>query len=96
MSTRPQKLTDDAVANELANLDGWALENGQIAKQYTFKTYKDGVVFAVAVAQYADREDHHPDLYIGYAKVRVALNTHDVDGISSLDFKLAHLIEGII
>ncbi len=96
MSTRPTKLSDAEVTAELEKLNGWALEKGQIAKQFKFKTYKDGVVFAVAVAQLADREDHHPDLYIGYAKVRVALNTHDVDGISALDFKLAQLAETLI
>lgn len=88
-------LTPAQIESELAQLSGWSLENGQITKQYTFAAYKSGVVFAVAVAHVADRLDHHPDIHIGYNKVTISCNTHDVNGISSLDFDLARLIESL-
>jgi len=77
------------------SLSGWAFDGTQIWKQYTFDTYKAGLVFAVAIGHLADRMDHHPDLFIGYQKVKVALNTHDLGGISTFDFELAKQIEGI-
>jgi 4a-hydroxytetrahydrobiopterin dehydratase len=46
-------------------------------------------VFATHVGLLADQMDHHPDITIGYQKVKVSINTHDVDGISELDFVLA-------
>jgi 4a-hydroxytetrahydrobiopterin dehydratase len=94
-ATDRRKLSDAEVSEGLARLPGWVLEGGQIAKQYTFSSYKEGLVFASVVGYLADRMDHHPDLFIGYKKVRVALNTHDVDGISPLDFALAEAIEGL-
>jgi 4a-hydroxytetrahydrobiopterin dehydratase len=50
----------------------------------------------MAVGHFADRMDHHPDLYIGYQKVEVAMNTHDLDGISTYDMELARLIETLV
>lgn len=90
-----RKLTDDELAEGLAALPGWTVEGGPIAKTYAFDSYKDGVVFAVAVAHLADRLNHHPDLFVGYGKVRVALSTHDVSGLSPYDLELARRIEGL-
>jgi 4a-hydroxytetrahydrobiopterin dehydratase len=50
----------------------------------------------MAIGHHADRNDHHPDLFIGYQYVEIGLNTHDVGGISTYDFVLLNLIEGLI
>lgn len=89
------KLDDTAIAEELVVYPGWGLENGQLTKTYEFKTYKDGVVFASAVGFVADKLNHHPDILIGYGKVRVSVNTHDVGGISPYDFELARRVENL-
>ena len=91
-----RKLEQSEVESNLANLPGWTLDNGQITKTYTFDTYKAGLVFAVAVGHLADRMDHHPDLFIGYQKVKIGLNTHDLGGISTWDFNLANQIENLV
>jgi 4a-hydroxytetrahydrobiopterin dehydratase len=88
-----RKLDQNEIESKLAEMDGWALDEGQIIKEFTFATYKAGLVFAVAVGHFADRMDHHPDIYIGYQKVEIAMNTHDLDGISTYDMELARLIE---
>ena len=90
-----RKLDQSEIDSALAGLNGWSLDGGQIKKEYTFETYKSGLVFAVAVGHLADRMDHHPDLFIGYQKVKVGLNTHDVGGISAWDFELAKQIESL-
>jgi 4a-hydroxytetrahydrobiopterin dehydratase len=89
------KLSDDEVADRLKALEGWAILDGQLCKRFEFKTYKDGVVFATAVGYVADNLNHHPDLAIGYGKVTVAVNTHDVGGISPYDFELARRIDAL-
>lgn len=88
-----RKLSESEIAAELPQLSGWAVQNDQLAKEFAFKGYKDGLVFAVAVGYLADQMDHHPDLYIGYAKVRVAMNTHAVEGLSPYDLELARRID---
>lgn len=94
MSRNLQKLNASEVDAELRGLPGWEFDGTQIGKEFTFDCYQKGLVFATHVGLLADRMDHHPDLYIGYRKVSVKLNTHDVDGISELDFQLAKQIEG--
>ena len=91
-----RKLTESEITEELGKLEGWSLEEDQLVKRFSFKTYKDGLVFALAVGQAADNLNHHPDLEVGYAKVKVAVNTHDVPGISPYDFELAHRVESLL
>lgn len=91
-----RKLSPEESQARLAEAPGWSIENDKLSKSFKFKSYKDGVVFATAVAYLADRLDHHPDLQIGYAQVRVAMNTHSVEGLSPYDFELARRIEAIL
>lgn len=90
-----RKLDESEIAEELVCCPGWGLENGQLTKTFEFKTYKDGVVFSSAVGFVADNLNHHPDMLLTYAKVRVSVNTHDVGGISPFDFELARRIENL-
>lgn len=89
------KLNDEQIEASLRDLDGWSVTNGQIEKEFTFDTYARGVLFAVTAGHIAEQMDHHPDLDIRYRRVRVALSTHDVGGISSLDFDFARRLENL-
>ena len=86
-------LTESELAARLAELPGWEHLGGQIVKSYEFGSYASGVMFAAGVGQLADTLDHHPDLFIGYQKVRVGMNTPDVGGITDFDLTLAARIE---
>ena len=89
-------LDEEELLAGLESLPGWAVEGGEISKAFSFKTYKDGLVFAAAVGHLADRLNHHPDLFVGYGKVRVAVSTHAVKGLSPFDLELARRIESIL
>ena len=39
--------------------------------------------------------NHHPEWFNIYNKVKIELTTHDVNGISNFDFKLAKIINDI-
>jgi 4a-hydroxytetrahydrobiopterin dehydratase len=91
-----RKLEEEEAQARLAQAPGWSIEDGKLAKSFKFERYQEGVVFATAVAYLADRLDHHPDLEIGYGKVRVSVNTHSVEGLSPYDFELARRIEAIL
>ena len=88
-------LTEAELQTELKIVTGWTIENGLLTRMFDFKTYKDGVVFAAAVGFIADKLDHHPDIILSYAKVKVAVNTHSVGGISPYDFELARRIASL-
>lgn len=48
------------------------------------------------VALLADKMDHHPEWFNVYNKVQVTLSTHDVNGLSGRDIKMAYFIEDAI
>lgn len=89
------KLDDAQIAGRLKDAVGWTVVEDKLSRTFEFRTYAQGVLFAIAVAHAADRMDHHPDLTIGYQRVTVAVNTHDVGGISPLDFALAATVDGL-
>jgi 4a-hydroxytetrahydrobiopterin dehydratase len=74
------------IENLLKQLNGWALENGAIVKTYSFKNHYQALAFVNAAAWISHREDHHPDMTVGYNTCRVAYVTHAIDGLSQNDF----------
>ena len=77
----------DAQARDmLKRLKGWILENGKLVKVYPFANYHHTMAFVNALAWISHREDHHPDLEVGYNKCRVTYWTHAVGGLSDNDF----------
>ena len=70
----------------LARLDGWAIEDGRLVKVYHFRNYHETMAFVNALAWISHREDHHPDLQVGYDRCRVTYLTHALGGLSENDF----------
>lgn len=89
------KLDADQIEAEVNKLDGWLVVDGRLSKSFEFASYLDGVAFASKVGYAAEELNHHPEITLGYRKVFVSVNTHDVDGISPYDFELARRIEAL-
>jgi len=70
----------------LKTLEGWAIENGRLAKTFAFTNYYQTLAFVNALAWISHREDHHPDLGVHYNKCRVEYWTHAIGGLSENDF----------
>jgi 4a-hydroxytetrahydrobiopterin dehydratase len=70
----------------LAQLKGWIIEDGRLVKLYPFSNYYQTMAFVNALAWISHREDHHPDLAVGYNQCRVSYSTHAIDGLSENDF----------
>jgi 4a-hydroxytetrahydrobiopterin dehydratase len=79
-------LTAQQIQPMLRGLQGWAVENGRLAKSYSFQNYYQTMAFVNATAWMSHREDHHPDLLVGYNKCRVEYITHAIGGLSENDF----------
>ena len=74
------------VAAQLTVLDQWTQNADALTKIYRFKNYYETLAFVNALAFMVHREDHHPDLHVGYNRCEVRYNTHSVNGISENDF----------
>lgn len=72
----------------------WQVEKDhKLAREFTFKDFKESMKFVNAVADIANHEGHHPDIYIFYNIVKLELFTHAVKGLSENDFIMAAKID---
>jgi 4a-hydroxytetrahydrobiopterin dehydratase len=92
-----EKLSPEAVSAALAEVPGWSLaaDGGSIRRVFTFKNFSEAFGFMSRAALAAEKLDHHPDWSNVYKTVDVTLNTHDADGLTELDFKLAKRMDKI-
>jgi 4a-hydroxytetrahydrobiopterin dehydratase len=88
-------LTPEQVRPMLKGLEGWALEGGMIAKTYKFANYHQTMAFVNAAAWVSHREDHHPDMAVGYNECRVSYVTHAIGGLSENDFICAAKLDAL-
>jgi 4a-hydroxytetrahydrobiopterin dehydratase len=84
-----RKLTDVEVESRLSQLPGWSIANGKLHREFQFTDFVSAFAFMTAVALVAEAKAHHPEWFNVYNKVVIDLTTHDVQGISVLDFELA-------
>ena len=92
-----EKLTGAARAEALAGLEGWTEVDGRdaIEKRYAFKDFNQAWAFMTRVALKAEQMNHHPEWFNVYNRVEVTLATHDVDGLSEKDVKLATFMDSV-
>ena len=74
---------------------GWSINaaSTEIRREYAFKDFYRTMSFVNAVAHIANREDHHPDLEVGYNYCRIRYSTHAIEGLSENDFICAAKID---
>ena len=75
--------------------NGWSMaqDRDAIFKQFKFKSFVEAFSWMTAAALCAEKMNHHPEWSNVYNRVDVTLTTHDVDGLSSLDIKLAQKMD---
>ncbi len=76
----------EQIGAQLAELADWSLQQGCLARSFWFADYHDTIAFVNAIARLAHREDHHPELLVGYDQCTVRWATHSVGGVSINDF----------
>ncbi len=93
-----QPLDLDSARKLLDQLDGWKLDESgkEIRRSFEFKNFHETMAFVNAVAWVAHREDHHPDLLVGYKRCVVRYSTHAVDGLSDNDFICAAKLDALV
>ncbi len=93
-----ENAVDAAKAHEIIKeLPGWEFsdEGDVIEKTYKFADFAGALAFVNDVGVIAERENHHPDIELGWGKVVVKFSTHDVGGLSMNDFISAAKVEAV-
>lgn len=93
---RPTRYTDNEIQENLKEISTWQFSDNAISKEFTFKDFSIAFGFMTQIALSAERLNHHPEIKNVYNKVSLKLNTHNVGGLTELDFKLAKQIDKII
>lgn len=84
-----------SVAGELGN--GWRIvDEHHIERDFRFADFAEALSFTNAVGAIAEREGHHPDIHLAWGKVRIAIWTHKIDGLTRSDFILAAKIDAVL
>ena len=93
----PAKLSEAAVAQELAATTGWRRDGDAIARTWRFADFKAAMIFVNGVAALAEKANHHPDIAVHYNEVTLRLWSHDAGGLTARDFALARQLsaEGV-
>ena len=91
------KLTDAERQAALAELGHWkrAENRDAIERSFKFKNFNEAWGFMNRVALLAEKDDHHPEWFNVYNRVDILLSTHDCDGLSARDVKLAKAIDKV-
>ena len=92
-----EKLSEEERASWLDALDGWEMaeDRDAIERTFTFEDFSEAWAFMSRVALIAEKSDHHPEWSNVYNTVEIALTTHDADGLSHRDVKMAKAINAL-
>jgi 4a-hydroxytetrahydrobiopterin dehydratase len=89
-------LSNEEVDAALPSLDGWERADGALKRSVKFPAFLAGVDAVRRVAEYAESQDHHPDIDIRWRTVTFVLVTHSEGGITQKDLNMAGQLDRIV
>jgi 4a-hydroxytetrahydrobiopterin dehydratase len=87
-----KKLSQKDIESNLLLLDGWLEKNNTLSITYKLSSFMEVMSFANLVSDRSEKIDHHPKIIIDYDTIVFELTTHSIEGLTSLDFRLANFI----
>jgi 4a-hydroxytetrahydrobiopterin dehydratase len=87
-------LDDEQIKESLDRLPGWLRDGDVLVRSVKRRNWREAIGLLDAVAQEAERRNHHPDICVtGYRTVTFRLTTHSAGGITTNDVELAAAID---
>ncbi len=94
--TRPERLADGVVEAWITAHPAWRVEESHLVREITTTDYPSGARLIQSQVALAEGLDHHPNVTLGYRRVRFELWTHDRDGLTQLDLDYAEGLDAIV
>lgn len=90
-------LTREQIAEFAPQVPEWTVseDSKSISREFKFKDFKEAMAFANKVGDIAESEGHHPDMELGWGRVKITLTTHAINGLHDNDFIVAAKIDTI-
>ena len=91
-----KKLTDFEIKHKLESLHEWDFHDNALHTDFEFDNFKDCMSAMNRIAFECEALNHHPEWTNIYNVLEIKLTTHDSEGVTELDFKLAKAINIIV
>ena len=85
-----------AVTDALAGLPGWTRDGDSIVRTAKLPSFPAAIGVVDRVAEYAESQDHHPDIDIRWRTLTFRCVTHSAGGVTTRDIALANRIDRIL
>lgn len=90
-------LNKKEVQNRMLTIDpSWKLDGEFICRNFLFKDFAEAFAFMTKVAVFSEKLNHHPNWENVFNKVKIAISTHEINGLTERDFELALEIDKIL
>jgi len=90
-------LNKKEVQNKMLTVDpSWKLDGEFICRNFLFKDFAEAFAFMTKVAVLSEKLNHHPNWENVFNKVKIAISTHETNGLTERDFELALEIDKIL
>ncbi|GAL77931.1 MULTISPECIES: 4a-hydroxytetrahydrobiopterin dehydratase [Algibacter] len=90
------KLSEDDIEKRLLQYPDWEYYENAIHAEFEFDNFKDCFSAMSRIAFECEALNHHPDWSNVYNVLNISISTHDADGVTAKDFKLAKAIDSIV
>ena len=85
----------ESLVNQLGN--GWSVVASRyLEKRYRFENFRAALAFTNRVGELAERVKHHPDIELGWGRVKLSIWSHDAGGLTESDFVWAAKVEALL
>lgn len=91
-----KRLSEDEIQSRLEDFEGWTYAKEAIHTSFQFENFKEAFTVMTRIAFEAEAQQHHPNWANVYNQLEISLSTHDADGVTEKDFKMARAIEDIV
>ena len=86
-TSKAPALSDHEVGNLLHEVGGWSIIRGKLERCFSLSDFHETMAFVNALAWMIHRQDHHPQMEVGYNRVVLRYCTHSAgDAITENDF----------
>ena len=90
------KLSEEIIEKKLLRFPDWEYYDNAIHAEFEFDNFKDCFSAMSRIAFECEAQNHHPNWSNAYNELKISLSTHDAEGVTDKDFKLAEAIEAIV
>ena len=90
------RLSETEITEELKKLEGWAIKDNKLYKEFQFDSFNQAFGFMTRAAMEIEKMNHHPEWFNVYNRITVDLTTHDAGGITNNDINLARILNSLV